>query len=446
LVSEYADGGSLSGKLQHQIRLSEMETLSIGVQAALALQTAQRYGLLHGNLNPANILYVENRLVVGDFGQTTPVDQARRNSSALLAAEEYLAPERLALQDEDFRSDIYSLGATMFRCLTGRVVRAPQAAIRAGRQSEFIALGPTLRDVSKPTVKVIHQMLAEHPRDRFQSYDELVEALQEAQQARNIFADVVMPKVEEKEEAVIAKPKLPLVPLGIGLALLIIGSLVAFGIMGRTSKPRNASPAIPMAAQNEVAVPKPASPPVDTRPILQGSVMPSSTLPYDLTRLGKLDWAHWNGKSIHKSTGNHLISDLTPIGKGEYGIWKSATLAVTWSDGYPVPEMDVDHGHVWCRMRADSGWTFTAAAGPEMHTLTVLYGGAEKAKVKIAAELSDHSAPDFSDIQAINDSTFRLATFVYRAKSASQQLKILVTKVQDSNAPSVDLSAAWMEQ
>jgi hypothetical protein len=165
---------------------------------------------------------------------------------------------------------------------------------------------------------------------------------------------------------------------------------------------------------------------------------------YNLTTLGALDWAHWNGTFIDKASGGGLISDVTQIGAGTYGTYSDPSRNITWSDGTPIPSGINDNNYIWCNGASDSGWTFTVPADTTNRTLHVLCGGPSGSSVNITAQLSDFSAPAYTDTTIATGALFtKEYMFTYKAGSASQTLTITVTHI-NSGGPSCDLIAAWL--
>src|SRR5436853_7067603 len=118
LVMELVEHGSLDDLIEPQSRLSEEQVLETGIQAAKGLRAAYAKGLVHRDVKPANILFADEHLAkIGDFGLAGITAEAR---GEIWGTPYYVAPERLNNQPEDFRSDIYSLGATLFHALVGK--------------------------------------------------------------------------------------------------------------------------------------------------------------------------------------------------------------------------------------------------------------------------------------------------------------------------------------
>src|SRR6266853_1335385 len=112
---------TLDELLETQDRLPEHQVVDIGIQIARGLRAAHRKGLIHRDVKPANILFVDERAAkIGDFGLASSATQRWGIGGVVWGTPEYVAPERLNNNPEDFRSDIYSLGATLFHAIAGK--------------------------------------------------------------------------------------------------------------------------------------------------------------------------------------------------------------------------------------------------------------------------------------------------------------------------------------
>jgi len=187
VVMELVDRGTLDDLMAVQPRLPEKQVLDIGIQVARGLRCALRRGLIHRDVKPANILFSdEHAAKIGDFGLASAATQRLETGTVVWGTPHYVAPERLSNQSEDFRSDIYSLGATLFHALAGKPpIEADTnsaATLRELKQQPF-DLETVAPDVSPSTARVLQRMIAADPGQRFSSYDDLVAELESARRA-----------------------------------------------------------------------------------------------------------------------------------------------------------------------------------------------------------------------------------------------------------------------
>jgi serine/threonine protein kinase len=184
VVMELVDQGSLDDLMALQPCLPEKRVLEIGIQVAKGLRAAHRRGLIHRDVKPANILFVdEHAAKIGDFGLASSATQRWGIGGVVWGTPEYVAPERLNNEPEDFRSDIYSLGATLFHAIAGKPpieARTNSATALLESKQRPLDLQTTAPDVSAGTVEVLQRMIAADPAQRFSSYDDLVAELERA--------------------------------------------------------------------------------------------------------------------------------------------------------------------------------------------------------------------------------------------------------------------------
>ncbi len=187
VVMELVDHGSLDDLMALQPRLPEKRVLEIGIQVARGLRAAHRRGLIHRDVKPANILFVdEHAAKIGDFGLASTATQRWAIGGVVWGTPEYVAPERLNNDPEDFRSDIYSLGATLFHAIAGKPpieVSTNSSTALVKLKQQPLDLQATVPDVSVATGEVLQRMIAADPAQRFSSYDDLVAELERAWRA-----------------------------------------------------------------------------------------------------------------------------------------------------------------------------------------------------------------------------------------------------------------------
>ncbi|HEY2423249.1 MAG TPA: protein kinase, partial [Chthoniobacterales bacterium] len=127
---EFVDGETVDGYMKRNGSLSPVEALGITLQVSRALAAAAKQQLVHRDLKPANLMLVDEegeRVVkVIDFGLAKSIKREGEDSGTLtvgggfVGTPHFASPEQLEERDIDTRSDIYSLGATLYYMITGR--------------------------------------------------------------------------------------------------------------------------------------------------------------------------------------------------------------------------------------------------------------------------------------------------------------------------------------
>lgn len=175
LAMQYIPGGDADNELRGG-RMPPARAVQIIAGVAEALDYAHGHGVVHGDVKPSNFLLTEgDRVLLTDFGARPFVEEG-----AVLVSAAYASPEMLRGKDVDGRTDVYSLGCSLFRLLTGKppffdagskdeVVHAHlhRAAPRATRFAPW--LPPAMDDV-------VVKAMAKDPRERYQSAGELARA------------------------------------------------------------------------------------------------------------------------------------------------------------------------------------------------------------------------------------------------------------------------------
>jgi Protein kinase domain len=187
VVMELIDHGSLDDLIEQRTSLPEELVLETGMQIAKGLRAAHRQGLIHRDVKPANILFVdEHTAKISDFGLAGAAAQGSETEGVIWGTPYYVAPERLNNDPEDFRSDIYGLGATLFHAIAGKAPiedNTNSAARLLELKRQPLDLRAVAPKVSEVTAAVLQRMIAPDPAQRFSSYDELVAELEQAQRA-----------------------------------------------------------------------------------------------------------------------------------------------------------------------------------------------------------------------------------------------------------------------
>jgi hypothetical protein len=184
LVMELIDRGTLEDIIEERRKLPEEEVLRAGIEVARGLRAAFKKGLIHRDIKPANILFSSDGTAkVSDFGLAGLVEPQKENPGAIWGTPYYVAPERLKNAPEDFRSDIYSLGATLFHAIAGCPPfegETTSAADLRALKDRPLTLNQVAPEVSPATASVIGRMIAPDPRLRYHSYDAAIAALEKS--------------------------------------------------------------------------------------------------------------------------------------------------------------------------------------------------------------------------------------------------------------------------
>ncbi len=178
IAMELVEKGSLDDLITLQGKVSEAQVLGVGIQIAQGLQAALDRGLLHRDVKPGNILFSDSSTSkIVDFGLALLLIEEAQERGEIWGTPYYIAPEKLDNRPEDFRSDLYSLGGTLFHALAGRPpFEATTASMVALKhiKSQAVSLQAFAPEVSSETAYVINRMLQKNPDDRYASYEELV--------------------------------------------------------------------------------------------------------------------------------------------------------------------------------------------------------------------------------------------------------------------------------
>jgi len=178
IAMELVDNVSLEEKISGQGSVPESEVLEIAYDVSLGLRAAFQAGLIHRDIKPGNVLLTrEGSAKLVDFGLAL-AHGGEDEVEDIWATPFYVPPEKLDGEPDDFRGDIYSLGAALFHAVAGRPPFEANTASMA-ELKEIKAKSLHLRDAaphaSPKLAKLIDKMMAYKPGARHQSYDELVD-------------------------------------------------------------------------------------------------------------------------------------------------------------------------------------------------------------------------------------------------------------------------------
>ena len=165
------------------------------LQVIPGLEAAAGLGILHRDIKPSNcFVHRDGRVLVGDFGLSVAAHREERSTGTILGTPGFASPEQLRGEDLDVRSDIYSVGATLFYLLAGRAPFEDRDTTSLLKKvaTEPPPLVTAFRpDVSRGLAAIVAKCLAKTPAERYSSYAALREALEPFGAARVTAAPIV---------------------------------------------------------------------------------------------------------------------------------------------------------------------------------------------------------------------------------------------------------------
>ena len=186
IVMEYVTGQSLGQRLKEG-PLAPVDAVTYAAQAALGLAHAHEQGIVHRDVKPSNLLLNDERQVkVLDLGLGVLMDGDTHATFATadgiaVGTVDYMSPEQACGRDVDGRSDLFSLGCSLYHLITGRQAFPGDTPIeRLGRRinNRHVPITDLRPELPTSLVTVLDRLLANKPQDRYQTAGEAAEALQ----------------------------------------------------------------------------------------------------------------------------------------------------------------------------------------------------------------------------------------------------------------------------
>jgi serine/threonine-protein kinase len=185
-ISPYADGGSLADRFNQGECLDPDGAVKIARQVAAALDYAHEHNVVHRDIKPGNVLFMEGRVVLCDFGVARAIIRSggeRLSSSGLLVGTpHYMSPEQASGASKlDGMSDVYSLACVVYESLMGEpVFDGPSAAavLRKHRGASPPSLRVVRPELPEHVESAVHAALAKKPKERPRTANAFVDLLE----------------------------------------------------------------------------------------------------------------------------------------------------------------------------------------------------------------------------------------------------------------------------
>lgn len=185
IAMEFLKGADLARACHAGHLLPVATVLSIGARVAEALDYAHAHNVVHRDIKPANIMFdaATDAVKVTDFGIARITDSSKTRTGLVLGTPSFMSPEQLAGKKVDGRSDLYSLGVTLFQLLTGSL------PLRGESMTELMhkianTEAPDIRqlrpELSPAVARVVAQALQKRPEARYQTGRQFAADLRQA--------------------------------------------------------------------------------------------------------------------------------------------------------------------------------------------------------------------------------------------------------------------------
>ncbi|MCH5275495.1 MAG: Stk1 family PASTA domain-containing Ser/Thr kinase [Lachnospiraceae bacterium] len=183
IVMELVEGITLKKYIEKKARLSYKEAVSIAIQVSLGIEAAHNNHIIHRDIKPQNIIISkEGKVKVTDFG-IAKAATSNTITSNVMGSVHYTSPEQARGGYSDEKSDIYSLGITLFEMLTGRVPFNGETTVAIAIkhiQEEIPSPKEFVLEIPNSVEQIVLKCCQKSPDRRYQSMGELIEDLKQS--------------------------------------------------------------------------------------------------------------------------------------------------------------------------------------------------------------------------------------------------------------------------
>src|SRR5690625_287278 len=202
MVMEYVEGMTLKEYIQRNGPIEVQEALDIMKQVTIAIAHAHANDIVHRDIKPQNILIdTYGQVKVTDFGIAIALSAtALTQTNAVLGSVHYLSPEQARGGMATKKSDIYSLGIVLYELLTGRLPfsgETPVAIALKHLQTDIPHVRDFNENIPQSVENIVLKAAAKDPFHRFETVQEMEEALYSALLPENLNEEMFTPPVEE---------------------------------------------------------------------------------------------------------------------------------------------------------------------------------------------------------------------------------------------------------
>ncbi len=429
LVMDFVEGDSLADVIERSGPQPESKVLAWAGQLLDALSYIHSQGVLHRDIKPQNIIITpEGRAVLVDFGLVklwNPNDPQTRTVMRGAGTPEYAPPEQydMGMGHTDPRSDIYSLGATLYHALTGQ--SPPTATQRMSSPASFAPPRRANAEISPATEAVVLKSLEMAMERRYQSADEMAQALgvkpRVAAVAPRRAAEEKWEKTVRLEPSQEKKRKTWLGLGGVGLAaagllcLALAGGTALLGLYLANKGETEATPRPPTPTFSLPVTPRQptAAPPSTTstpRPINTPAPQQTGNILFrdDFSDSGS-GWevGDYSGGSVGYRNGSYFVRSQES-GSVMWGVANhsfSDVIVQVDATQIAAPANDNNAFGIKCREKDGNGYGFVIS-GDGYYSIQIITDGDWEPLVDWSASDAIHTGNDTNHIRAICDGSY----------------------------------------
>ena len=181
MVMELVEGITLKDYIEKKGRLSAKETISISIQMVTGLQAAHNHHIIHRDIKPQNIIISkEGKVKVTDFGIARATTATQTISTSVMGSVHYTSPEQARGGAVDQKSDIYSVGITMYEMITGHVPFDGDSTVSVALkhlQEEIVSPSEEVPDIPYSLECIIMKCTQKNPERRYHDCESLLQDL-----------------------------------------------------------------------------------------------------------------------------------------------------------------------------------------------------------------------------------------------------------------------------
>jgi len=182
IAMDYITGHSLDQHIRKEVLLPIAQVLTIGIHVAGALGYAHEQKVVHRDVKPGNIIFDHDKgqLKVTDFGIACLTDNSKTRTGTVLGSPFYMSPEQIAGKKVDGRSDLFSLGVTLYQLFTGRLPFEGESLTRLMYQithEKPKGIRKLRPELPACVTRFINKALEKDPAKRFDSGQDMADAI-----------------------------------------------------------------------------------------------------------------------------------------------------------------------------------------------------------------------------------------------------------------------------